>query len=160
MKAQPRRRWAPSRRGAPYAWNRAERCRDLAEECRRVAALCSSTQMRNHHLQMEEHYNTLARAEELAAPWRTRSATRRTCDFGKPDGRCVAHAACRQVKDPKAKSPSLGNGPGVYYRFPCAANLDRQRAGFLQNVFCKTCGAVPHFVSRWSHLLTYLCNGE
>ena len=42
-------------------------CRDLAEECRQVAALCSSTQMRNHHLQMEEHYNTLAQAEELAA---------------------------------------------------------------------------------------------
>ena len=28
---------------------------------------CFSTQMRNHHLQMEEHYNTLAQAEELAA---------------------------------------------------------------------------------------------
>ena len=49
------------------AGNRAERCRDLAQECRHVAGLCFSTQMRNHHLQMEEHYNTLAQAEELAA---------------------------------------------------------------------------------------------
>ena len=49
------------------AWNRAERCRDLAEECRHVAATCSSSEMRKHHLRMEEHYSTLARAEELAA---------------------------------------------------------------------------------------------
>jgi hypothetical protein len=49
------------------AWNRAERCRDLAQECRHVAAICSPTEMRDHHLQMEEHYTTLARVEELAA---------------------------------------------------------------------------------------------
>lgn len=49
------------------AWNRAQRCRDLADECRHVAEICSSTEMRDHHLQMEEHYTTLARVEELAA---------------------------------------------------------------------------------------------
>jgi hypothetical protein len=49
------------------ALNRAERCRDLAEECRHAAAICSSTEMRIHHLRMEEHYSTLAQAEELAA---------------------------------------------------------------------------------------------
>ena len=49
------------------ALNRAARCRDLARDCRDVAAVCSSTEMRNHCLQMVEHYNTLAQAEELAA---------------------------------------------------------------------------------------------
>jgi hypothetical protein len=49
------------------ALNRAERCRDLAEKCRREAAICTSTEMRNHHLRMEEHYSILAQAEELAA---------------------------------------------------------------------------------------------
>ena len=49
------------------AYNRAERCRDLAKDCRDVAAICSSTEMRNHCLQMEEHYRTLAQAEEFAA---------------------------------------------------------------------------------------------
>jgi hypothetical protein len=45
----------------------AERCRDLAKDCRDVAAICSSAEMRNHCLQMEEHYRTLAQAEEFAA---------------------------------------------------------------------------------------------
>ena len=49
------------------ALNRAERCLDLAKDRRDVAAMCSSTEMRNHCLQMEEHYRTLAHAEEFAA---------------------------------------------------------------------------------------------
>jgi hypothetical protein len=32
----------------------------------RVAALCSSTEMRNHYLQVNEHYTTLAEAEKLS----------------------------------------------------------------------------------------------
>jgi hypothetical protein len=49
------------------ALNRAERCQDLTKDCCDVAAMCSSTEMRNHCLQMEEHYRTLAQAEEFAA---------------------------------------------------------------------------------------------
>jgi hypothetical protein len=49
------------------ALNRAGRCRDLAKDCHDAAASCSSTEMRDHCLQMEEHYRTLAQAEEFAA---------------------------------------------------------------------------------------------
>ena len=62
------------------AWNRAERCRDLAQKCRHVAATCSSTEMRNHRMWMEEHYGTLARAEEWMLSL-TRSAISCACDF-------------------------------------------------------------------------------
>jgi hypothetical protein len=48
------------------AWNRAERCRDLAEECRRLAATTLSSQMRKRYLLMAKDYILLADIEEQA----------------------------------------------------------------------------------------------
>ncbi len=46
------------------ALKRAIRLREQAKECH-AAALCSSNEMRDHYLEMEEHYRVLAEAEEL-----------------------------------------------------------------------------------------------
>ncbi len=50
----------------PDALKRAVRLREQAKECH-AAARCSSKEMRDHYLEMEEHYRVLAEAAELSA---------------------------------------------------------------------------------------------
>jgi hypothetical protein len=89
---------------------RAEHYRDLAEECRRLAVTSFSAQMRNRYWRMAENYRMLAEAEErgelahggLAAPQQIQ-----------PNGWCLARAAYRQAKDPRAVRPCHRSKRGV-----------------------------------------------
>jgi plasmid replication initiation protein len=50
------------------ALKRAEQYRDLAKRYLRLAAIISSAKKRNHYLQIAEHCNSLAEAEESRTP--------------------------------------------------------------------------------------------
>jgi hypothetical protein len=45
------------------AFDRAERCRELAKECRRLSGMCRSSEIQIHYARMSDHYSTLADAE-------------------------------------------------------------------------------------------------